>query len=185
MDRFGDDMCELLLSDLNFEEKVRLECVSKQWKRCTFQREVELSVLEMECDDVKEQRELDKHFVEFILKKCRNIKIVDISEEVSSEVLSVIGRYCPHIRSLAFTLNGVEDLEFFRDNGRKLVKLIVFNGYNEFIILHLCPNVKRSLCERLSVILNEDKNFLPKLERIHTNLWIEKQRSEQIADIVR
>ena len=175
MDRFGDDMCELILSELNFEEKVRLECVSKQWKRCVFQREAVLSVLEIECNDIKEQRELDKHFVEFILKKCRNIKIVDISEEVSSEVLSVIGRYCPHIRSLAFNTNSVENLEFFRDNGCKLVKLIVFNGYNEFIILQLCPNVKEVYVKNFSVILNEDRDFFPKLERIHTNLWIESR----------
>ena len=37
MDRFGDDLTELILSFLWFEDKIRLECVSKQWKRCVFQ----------------------------------------------------------------------------------------------------------------------------------------------------
>ena len=32
MDRFGDDLTELILQYLTFEDKVRLECVSKQWR---------------------------------------------------------------------------------------------------------------------------------------------------------
>ena len=31
-DRLGDDLTELILQYLTFEDKVRLECVSKQWK---------------------------------------------------------------------------------------------------------------------------------------------------------
>ena len=38
-DRFGDDLTELILSFLWFEDKIRLECVSKQWKRCVFQKQ--------------------------------------------------------------------------------------------------------------------------------------------------
>ncbi|XP_054157839.1 uncharacterized protein LOC128956180 [Oppia nitens] len=36
-DRFGDDLTELLLSYLSFDEKIRHECVSKQWQRLVFQ----------------------------------------------------------------------------------------------------------------------------------------------------
>ncbi|CAG2115582.1 unnamed protein product [Medioppia subpectinata] len=32
-DRFGDDLCEELLSYLSFEDRFRWECVSKQWQR--------------------------------------------------------------------------------------------------------------------------------------------------------
>ena len=45
MDRFGDDLTELILSYLTLEDKIRLECVSKQWKRCVFQRQ---SVIEID-----------------------------------------------------------------------------------------------------------------------------------------
>ena len=38
-DRFGDDLTELILSFLTFEDKVRLEFVSKQWKRSIFQKQ--------------------------------------------------------------------------------------------------------------------------------------------------
>ncbi|CAG2117043.1 unnamed protein product, partial [Medioppia subpectinata] len=33
MDRFGDDLCELLLSYFPFEDQFRCECVSKQFQR--------------------------------------------------------------------------------------------------------------------------------------------------------
>ena len=33
MDRFGDHLTEEVLQYLTFEDKVRLECVSKQWRR--------------------------------------------------------------------------------------------------------------------------------------------------------
>ncbi|CAG2107734.1 unnamed protein product [Medioppia subpectinata] len=32
-DRFGDDLCEELLSFLTFEDRFRCECLSKQWRR--------------------------------------------------------------------------------------------------------------------------------------------------------
>ena len=44
MDRFGDDLTELILSFLWFEDKIRLECVSKQWKRCVFQRQFVIEI---------------------------------------------------------------------------------------------------------------------------------------------
>lgn len=42
-DRFGDDLCELLLSYLSFNDKIRLECVSKQWKRLVYSKQLVLS----------------------------------------------------------------------------------------------------------------------------------------------
>ncbi|CAG2103002.1 unnamed protein product [Medioppia subpectinata] len=40
MDRFGDDLCELLLSYLSFEDRFRCECVSKQFQRTIFEKKV-------------------------------------------------------------------------------------------------------------------------------------------------
>ena len=40
MDRFGDDLSEVILSYLWFEDKIRLECVSKQWRRLVYQQTV-------------------------------------------------------------------------------------------------------------------------------------------------
>ena len=42
-DRFGDDLCQYLLSFLSFEDTFRCECVSKQWQRLVFNTITELN----------------------------------------------------------------------------------------------------------------------------------------------
>ncbi len=37
-DRFGDDFCELILSYLKIDDKIRLQFVNNQWRRCIFNR---------------------------------------------------------------------------------------------------------------------------------------------------
>src|SRR6266700_6390662 len=44
-DRFGDDLCELILSYMAFEDKFRLECVAKQWLRVVFNRHYKLTTI--------------------------------------------------------------------------------------------------------------------------------------------
>ena len=88
-DRFGDDLTELILSFLWFEDKIRLECVSKQWKRCVFQRQfvIELNFfrdrknhnplngLLRRSDD---ERQSNEQRLVAVMKKCQNItKIID------------------------------------------------------------------------------------------------------------
>ena len=44
MNRFGDDLIEEVLQYLTLEDKIRLECVSKQWQRCIYQRQFGLAM---------------------------------------------------------------------------------------------------------------------------------------------
>jgi hypothetical protein len=37
--RICDDLCEVLLSYLSFEDKIRFECVSKQFQRCVYNKQ--------------------------------------------------------------------------------------------------------------------------------------------------
>ena len=189
MDRFGDDMCELILSYLIFADKVRLECVSKQWKRCVFQRQFEIFILRMDINDnknplnrlikvIENKRQLDKH-LESVLKKCPNITIVDIGVEMKSEVLSLFGQYCPNMRSLTLHRNCVLDLDFFCMYGYRLEELTLHQLYQYDIenpkfkkFLNFCPNLKKVYISDTSVLLDEDKEFLPKLEQIPNIMWI-------------
>jgi hypothetical protein len=41
-DRFGDDFCELILSYLEIDDKIRLQFVNNQWRRCIFNRVYQL-----------------------------------------------------------------------------------------------------------------------------------------------
>ena len=190
MDRFGDDMCELILSHLILADKVRLECVSKQWKRCVFQRQFEIFILRMDINDIKKplnrlfkvidnKTQLDKLFLESFLKKCPNITTVDIGIEMKSEVLSLFGQYCPNMRSLTLHRNCVLDLDFFSMYGYRLEELTLHQLYQYDIeipktkqFLNFCPNIKKVYVCDNSVLLDQDKEFLPKLEQIPNIIWI-------------
>ena len=48
MDRFGDDLTEEVLQYLTFEDKIRLECVSKQWQRLIYNKQFVIELIEYE-----------------------------------------------------------------------------------------------------------------------------------------
>ena len=185
MDRFGDDLTEEVLQYLTSEDKIRLECVSKQWQRCVYQRQY---VIRIDYFGDEEQRNLlngvifvfnnflrllNEEYFESVLKKCPNIKkviILNISTE--SEDLSLIGLYCHRIKSLTFLINFVEDLSFFRMYGHKLEELGLFGDNIEMHqILSFCPNLKKVFIFGNFNLITENKDFLPKLERIYQNFY--------------
>jgi hypothetical protein len=43
-DRFGDDLCQLLLSYLQIENKIEFEFVSIKWKRLIFNKQYNLEI---------------------------------------------------------------------------------------------------------------------------------------------
>jgi len=65
-DRFGDDLCELLLSYLSFEDKKSLECVSKQWFRYIHTNDTKLYLFQYSNDYNKDWIEGNmKYFIEY------------------------------------------------------------------------------------------------------------------------
>ena len=38
-DRFGDDLCQLILTYLPLIQKIRFQCISKQWKSLIFNKQ--------------------------------------------------------------------------------------------------------------------------------------------------
>ena len=183
MDRFGDDLTEEILQYLTFEDKVRLECVSKQWKRCVFQRQFifEIDFYSHESHNTlnklivkDENHHLNEEALESVLKKCPNIKKVKLSYfNVKSKVMLMFGQYCPHIKSL--THNSKSNVRFYRKYGHKLEELILLRNRSNDEIKHslkFCPNLKIFFSRNLSVLFDEDKEFLPKLEQFGENFEI-------------
>ena len=111
MDRLGDDLTELILQYMTFEDKIRLECVSKQWRRLVFNKQFGLCL--QSSTMFGPNNALNKYCeLESVLKKCPNITDVKITIIINSSVLSLIGRFCPHIRSFAYCPESCEsDLE--------------------------------------------------------------------------
>ena len=146
MDRFGDDLTQEVLQYLSLSDKLRLECVSKQWKNAmiaVFRKEF---VIELNTVNPKtKHNSLNEFFMfymfrqsddrlyeqrlESVLKKCPNITTVRLGMNVLSEMLSLFGRYCPKLKSLSYPCNAQHNvdkvLSFFSQYGRQLEELVV------------------------------------------------------------
>ena len=176
--RFGDDLTEEILQYLTLEDKVRFECMSKQWQRCVFQRQFSIHIKHYDGHKLMAITESDKPS---ILKKCPNISKFRIHIEYKSEVLSLFGQYCPNIKSLDIWKTNSEDLEFFQIYGHRLKELSLLEKSIDLKhLLQFCQNLKSVSFSRYSVLFTEDKDFLPKLETIKTFILIKSQDVNQM-----
>ena len=184
-DRFGDDLTELILQYLTFEDKVRLECVSKQWRRLVFNKQFEIIITPFDKykNSIKvfaDRTQLNEQYLESVLKKCPNIKRVYLDLTVNTSVLSLIGRYCQRIKLLKYKYSRDDNaLDFFRINGHKLEDLYLYKQYNPYryedsieqnnkmikSYLKYCPNLK-IINYPIEVLIIADKEYLQKLESI-------------------
>ncbi|CAG2103465.1 unnamed protein product [Medioppia subpectinata] len=104
MDRFGDDLCQLLLSYLSFEDRFQLKCVSKQFRRTVFE-----SVVSIEINDQFMQQILNTTITETLATiaiKCPNIETIDCRgidteyETHISELLAIFRDNCLNLRKI-------------------------------------------------------------------------------------
>src|SRR6185437_15089515 len=83
MDRFGDDLCGLILSYLKLDDRFRCECVSKQWQRLVYTTVRHLTIDEKLMTQMTQKRNLcgetylDVSVMATIAKKCPHIKSID------------------------------------------------------------------------------------------------------------
>ena len=96
--RFGDDLTELIVSYLWFEDKVRLECVSKHWRRLVYNKQFVIEFSDFDSNyNLKSlvrnigtsEKTLNRQALELILKKCPNITkvIFDLYQLNNNELL--------------------------------------------------------------------------------------------------
>ena len=166
-------MCEEILQYLTFEDKVRLECVSKQWRRLVFNKQFDIEINSNQLHRSKTSLKIFQLTIQSVLKKCPNIINVKINlKQMSSQLLSLIVHYCHRIKSLTYCSyierNDINVLSFFRIFGHKLEELIISDGYETTIeeILKFCPNLKKLTIPYDLILFNENKEFLPKLQEI-------------------
>ncbi|XP_054167087.1 myelin transcription factor 1-like protein [Oppia nitens] len=83
-ERFGDDLTELMLSYLSFDDKFRYESTSRQWQQLIFNKVIELNVnvdLKTVNDntfDPSMYPKLSSDNWQLVLRKCRNISKVSL-----------------------------------------------------------------------------------------------------------
>ncbi|XP_054166184.1 uncharacterized protein LOC128963696 [Oppia nitens] len=107
-DRFGDDLTELLLRYLSNNDRLRLDCVSKQWQSLIFIRQTHLrfddKLLKSWSKDLdinfKTVNQIVKLF-ESIVRKCPNLTSVIISDVyLMNSYLDLLVQHCRQLRHL-------------------------------------------------------------------------------------
>ena len=178
-DRFGDDLTELILSFMSFEDKTRLQFVCRQWQRCIFEKTSEVRIVKESklmkiCRRITRfEKSSNTRAMISCLKNCRNVRRVTLENVRNFEALPMIGRYCPHIRSLDYRVTDVKALSFFRDYGHKLEELDLYSDEKHVKqFLDFCPNLKKIRVNCPEILLTEDNEFLPQLEQVKSRLLI-------------
>src|ERR1700743_854840 len=93
-DRFGDDLCQYLLSFLSFEDTFRCECVSKQFKRLVFNTQTKFNTF------IINKVHLRRSEFELIMKKCRNIQYIELNSSINNSMFELIIKHCNHLNAI-------------------------------------------------------------------------------------
>ena len=197
VDRFCDDLCEDLLQFLSFEDKLRLEGVSKQFQRTVFGRHYELfinvvnpeyykyllkneySVIRRNYYYIKNQ---SMHTFKALLKKCPNITSIDLDGDLYDikEVFQSIVENCNNLSQI--NVRNYIDFSNFGKYQQKLVQKIKYLRYFiQFIDLNSFPNI-----ERLEITYVENESIIPllKLDKLQKlEISIDKGK-EHLLEIV-
>jgi hypothetical protein len=183
-DRFGDDLCELLLSFLSNSHKIYFECVSKQWKRLVFNKQKKLIisfqhlVYNNNCFETilaKKDLNYGKPVIEILLKKFKFINDLEINDRfgINEDIntLDIIRNNCHFLHSLCIE-GKIKDFDstvhkLDKDFGQRLRSISMRKLTEDQMqtLLRLTPNVK-TICSSHKLIVFID-SYLPKLERIN------------------
>ena len=157
MDRLGDDLTELVLSYLSFDNSVRFECVSKQWRRLVYQRQNKL-IIDGQFIRKKPEGRREPLFrteaLESVLKKCPNVTTINIQRGRHKlanldQVLELVIKYCDRLYEFTAISGHLSDdliLRFFEKFGPKLKTITFFNPKENLTrfqtIIQLCPRLE-------------------------------------------
>ena len=204
-DRFGSDLCELILSYLPLSDKFKYESVCGHWRSHVFSSQTVLYIAD--CDGYYSLKNLANNYLETkyyniysinintlktVLKKCRNIRTIKIDWKCicDENSLTLIAGHCPHLTR--FTISSTEHcpfsepvLHFFGQNCGQSLRVLEtddkFNG-NFKVLLNYCQNLETfnaiNNCHRL---FDYNPVFLPKLREFNYLLTEDKDLYEFVS----
>ncbi|CAG2114015.1 unnamed protein product [Medioppia subpectinata] len=105
MDRFGDDLCQLLLSNLSLKNRFVFQCMSKQFRRTVFRSVVDIDVRDELIKGNYNTMTPIIATMNKVIKKCQNIETIDFrgledSNQYILEVLPEIRHKIPKLREI-------------------------------------------------------------------------------------
>ena len=194
-DRFGDDLAEVIMSFLAFEDQIRLECLSKQWRALVFNKRTALIVNDWDEKNGHKVRQLTVDAINdslwkqkvvserlgCLLKKCSNMKSIEFSEvNIDDAVLDVISDCCPRLESIGLSVNYITIsgiTRFVQSLGQRLkaIELKEYfprsqrkNGYHiaQNILLGFSLNLNTLIADDLILFLTKGMNPLTNLKRM-------------------
>lgn len=95
-DRFGDDLCGLIISYFDNPTQVYCQSVSKQWLRCTFER-VNKLIIGWNPNRIKGLSS------KRLIKLFNNVKTLEIDYQINSSTRRMVINKLPNIVNLCFT----------------------------------------------------------------------------------
>ncbi|CAG2106053.1 unnamed protein product [Medioppia subpectinata] len=148
LDRFGDDLYEVLLSHLLLEDRFRCECVSKQFQRTVFGSVVDITLSDDFIQKLLNAKRSDVQMLATIAIKCVNIECIDcrgiriIYDEHIPEVLNTFRDNCRHLREIYcdLTPNNAQTMPSF---GPLVTRIGGINCYEDSEALTHCHRLSQ------------------------------------------
>ena len=139
---FGDDLCQLILSYLQFYDKFKLEGVCRQWKRLIFNSTAKLDFPFEGVDDkdTYKWRSIDSNqrlmISKNLIKKFNFIRYINVSIGCNEEILDLIAEYSKGLRKLQLKFDNNITIDRktwikFTENCGKYLKYIRIEKFNE------------------------------------------------------
>ena len=124
-DRFRDDLCEDILQYLSLVDKLRLQCVSKQFQRTVFKRQSELFI---NMKGPKDHKYFLKNKDKYLIRRVNNYYYITSTDQ-SLNAFKALLKKCPKITSIDMMAN-FWDRHFSPDQINEVFRLIIDNCYN-------------------------------------------------------
>ena len=205
-DRFCDDLCPEILQYLSLEDKLRLQCVSKQFERTVFKRQYELYIKLVRADksDLSNKDSIiikviyGSNYIEgqrldlfkALLKKCPNITSIEVDgfecsyyDYDSNKFNQVLGLIIENYNNLSEVIvdkhiNDSNFEGFHRKFGPK-IKYLQFSE-NHFD-LSLFPNIEKLIINIRNYNLINPQLKLAKVKKLDIELDYDQEHMLQIV----
>ena len=151
-DRVCDDLCEVILQFLPLKDKLKLECVSKQFQRTALvsQRSMDLDILRISAENVEKLLKKLPNLKKILWFKFENTYQFEKIKLNSNDFIELIMKYCNNLTEFELTSNllNKNDFEekFFDKFGHKLITLgtdrVMEHNLKIYFPLYKTPNIE-------------------------------------------
>jgi hypothetical protein len=174
-ERFGDDLCGVLISYLSISDKIRLECVSKQWKSLIYNKQQKIIIScngnKKDVIDLPINISTNKTLFEKLLQKFRFIEEILILKPRNNKLFEALIDNCDHLKTITSSgdISDVQEMEKFVTKFGQKLKCILMNSFEPqdmMKIFPLTPNLETIHCLFYSNLGLINKSLFSKLKEI-------------------